>query len=453
MKYCIFLFEDEKILRDEIAESIELPDVHIRSFESWKDYQNQSVCEQPHLSILDINLPGKNGLEIFQQLRNDFPQIEGIVITGQPDLENAITSLKIGASDYLQKPFRAHEINMAIDRRESYKQFRIKKDSATDELNNNKHIFEKHWGFSFLGRSKAIKEVHSLMQKVALANNTSVLITGESGCGKELVAKGIHSLSNRQSNPFFAINCTAIPDSLFESEFFGYMKGAFTGAHQNREGWFEIAHQGTLFLDEIGDINPHLQAKLLRVLDEKKVQRIGSSQAIKIDTRIISATNKDLKKMIDQGGFRLDLFHRLNSFTIHIPPLRERKEDIPLLTHHFTEHYSQLHKKNISCIHSKAIKMLINYDYPGNIRELKNIVERAILMCDSRILKPSHIDLELATTSTESGTMLQSYDLDQLEKETIIKAMHVSKHNKTQAAHILNITRQALNRKLKKYNL
>ncbi len=451
MKYTVLLFEDEKELRQEIHESIVMDDVTVFAFESWNAFKEANIKGVPHLAILDINLADKDGLSIYRELKELYADIEGIVITGQASLKNAIASLKIGIRDFIEKPFRSRDLRGAIEKCESYKQFRVKNYVIDRQLEESKRRFEAHWGIEFVGISQPIKEINTLMKRVAQADLTSVMITGESGSGKELIARGIHSMSDRNGAPFYPVNCTAIPDSLFESEFFGYQKGAFTGALSNHEGWFERANGGTLFLDEIGDMNLSLQSKLLRVLDERKVTRIGSHDIIPVNTRIVCATNKDLKQMIKDGQFRLDLYHRLNSFHIHIPPLRERIEDIPILVNYFVRMFSESHNKGIVSVHSKAMNLLINHHYPGNIRELKNLIERAILMCDGSVIKPHHLDFTESTNGF--GVDNAEYNLEVIEKQAIIKAMKACSHNKTHTAEKLQITRQALNRKLKKHGI
>ncbi len=451
MNYTILLFEDEIELREDIQESIESDYIVVYSFSSWKEYTEMEIPDKPDLAILDLNLLDRDGLSIFHDLREQYTDLEGIIMTGQANLQIAIESIKLGVIDFIEKPFRACELRMAIHSTESYKQYQIKKYVVDRQLEESKKSFEAHWGVEFVGVSQSIKDINTLMKRVAKADTTSVMVTGESGSGKELIARGIHSMSDRRNAPFYPVNCTAIPDSLFESEFFGYQKGAFTGALTNHEGWFERANGGTLFLDEIGDMNLALQAKLLRVLDERKVTRIGSHEIINVNARIVCATNKDLRQMIEDGLFRLDLFHRLNSFHIHLPPLRERAEDIPVLVNHFVKLYAETHNKDIQSIHSKAMNLLINHHYAGNIRELRNIIERAILMCDSRILKASHLHFPEEDNYHEDTT--PNPTLEDVERETILSAIKACNNNKTHTAERLNITRQALNRKLKKHGI
>lgn len=451
MKYNIFLFEDEKELCNEIKESISRDNIEVMAFDSWSAYKDSHISNPPHLAILDINLLDRDGLSIFHDLKERFPEIEGVVITGQGSMQNAIASLKLGIRDYIEKPFRASELYSAIESCESYRQFHVRKYVLERQLKESKEKIEAHWGVEFIGVSQSIKEIITLMKRVARSLIGSVLITGESGTGKELIARGIHSLSDRNNAPFYPVKCTAIHDSLFESEFFGYQKGVFAGALSNREGWFEVADGGTLFIDEIGDMNLSLQSKLLRVVDDKKVARIGSQDGINVNTRIISTTNKNMNQLIENGQFRLDLFHRLNTFHIHIPPLRERKDDIPVLVNHFVGLFAELHTKDIVSVHSKAMNLLLNHHYPGNIRELKNIIERAVLICDGNTIMPRH--LSYTEKSELNEVDYEEFNLDVVERKTILRAMKEFSYNKTNIARKLNITRESLNRKLKKHGL
>ena len=450
MQYPILLFEDETDLRQEIEESITLDDVIVYAFESWKDYSRNTIPEVPALAILDINLLDKDGLSVFQELKLKFPDLEGIVITGQSSLKNAIASLKIGISDYIEKPFRAKTLREAIERQESYKQFRVKNYVIDRLMEDSKKKFESDWGLEFIGISQSMKEVNTLMKRVAQTDLTSVMIIGESGSGKELIARGVHSMSDRRGAPFYPVKCTSIPTEMFEKDLLGYHKGAFNGALSNQEGWFEKAHGGTLFLDEVGDLDSEMQSKLLRVIDEGKVSPIGSTEALDINVRIVCTSNKNLKKMAEDGLFREDLYHRLNKFQINMPPLRERNEDIPLLVSHFIKLFAEMHHKYIDNMHSKAMSLLLNHHYPGNVRELKNIIERAVLVCDSNVIRPQH--LSFSKTGDEKNES-KVYSLEEAEKEAIIKAMKVCGHNKTRTAEKLEITRQALNRKLKRHGI
>jgi transcriptional regulator with PAS, ATPase and Fis domain len=304
-----------------------------------------------------------------------------------------------------------------------------------------------------IGDSMAIKKVLDDMKRIAGTENTSVLILGESGTGKELVAHGIHHMSNRRKNLFHSVNCSAITDSLFESEFFGHKKGSFTGAFDDRSGWFEVTDKGTLFLDEIGDMPIGQQAKLLRTLEEHTVSKVGSHQSIKVDVRVIAASNQFLEKMIGENKFRKDLFHRLSTFVIYLPPLRERTEDIPILSVHFMNFFAQRMKKNISSIHPNAIEKLKAYKYPGNIRELRNIIERAVILCDDVEININHLDRLSLEKRSDISPDEQVFDLEQVEKITIANALKKCEYNKSRAADLLNISWQALNRKIKQWEI
>jgi transcriptional regulator with PAS, ATPase and Fis domain len=295
-----------------------------------------------------------------------------------------------------------------------------------------------------------------LMRKVAQVENTSVLITGESGTGKELVARGIHYLSSRKNSYFHAVNCSAIPDTLFESEFFGHKKGAFTGATEDKAGWFEIANGGTLFLDEIVDMHPSMQSKLLRVLEDRKVRRLGASSDVSVDVRIIAATNQNIKELIDSNRFRNDLYFRINSFEIYIPPLRERPEDIPILLNYYMGLLSRKLNKKIVGIDNRIIQVAKAYAFPGNIRELRNMVERAIILVEGDRLTMN--EFSFAGFKEEDIKALEVineeiFDLEEVEKQTIIKALELTDYKKSETAQLLNITRQSLDRRLEKHNI
>jgi transcriptional regulator with PAS, ATPase and Fis domain len=299
------------------------------------------------------------------------------------------------------------------------------------------------------------------MVKVAASPNTSVLILGESGTGKELVAHGIHYLSKRNKQTFYSVNCSAVPETLFESEFFGHKKGSFTGAMEEKAGWFEIANKGTLFLDEISDMPLSQQAKLLRVLEERKVSKVGSHQMIDVDVRVIAASNRHLEQMANENKFRLDLYHRLSIFTFEIPPLRERKSDIPMLLDYYTRQYAKIMEKKITGIDTTAVELLTEHPFPGNVRQLKNMIEKAVILCDGPVLTVDHFDKKQldkpAYNHSESPVEVTNnsevFDLEENEKQLILKALKLSDNNKAKASAMLNITWQALDRRLKKFEI
>ncbi len=446
----LLIVDDEKAYRENIEDffsnskmktfSAELPSL---AFDILKKNKIDIV-------ILDLKLPEMNGLDVLKEIKKFYPEIEVIIITGHGDMDSVIKAMRLGAIDFFTKPFRLIEVQNAIERTKKF--IYLQKKLNEVEMNYSlvsKELKEK-FGNNIIGKSKEIKNVLNLMAKVAKAGNTSVLITGESGTGKELVARGIHSLSDRKDHYFYAVNCSAVPENLFESCFFGHKKGAFTGANEDKKGWFEIASEGTLFLDEIGDMPAAQQSKFLRVLEEKKITKVGSHIEIPVDVRIIAATNKDAKKLITNNVLRSDLYHRLSSFEINIPPIRERIDDIPLLVDHFIELFSVNLKKNIKGINRNALENLMAYDFPGNIRELKNMIEKAVILCDGDKLSTSYFGFANEEYPPE---IKDSYNLQSIEKNIIEKALQKTRFNKTKAAKLLNITRQALDRRIEKYRL
>lgn len=416
-----------------------------------------------NIVILDIKLPEMDGLQVLLKIKSEHPEIEVIMISGHGDMDTVIQAMRNGATDYFAKPFRLFDINNAIMRTQKFIELNKKLKTARQDVDELSKKLLDNIGTQLLGNSEAMKLLISMMGKVAKSGNTSVLILGESGTGKELVANGIHQLSKRSNNMFYSVNCSAVPESLFESEFFGHKKGSFTGAMENKAGWFEIADNGTLFLDEISDMPLGQQAKLLRVLEERTVSKVGSRESKKIDVRVIAASNTKLEKLASENKFRFDLFHRLSVFVINIPPLRERKGDIPLLFDYYLKQYSIQMEKNIRQVNPKVINALVKYDFPGNIRELKNIIERAAILCDGDTIMPEHISFSGSmaplppnagpeSENTESSNY-EDLDMELHEKQLIQKALTRTGNNKSKAATLLNITYQALDRRMRKFGL
>jgi len=321
-----------------------------------------------NIVILDIKLPEMDGLSVLLKIKDQYPEIEVIMISGHGDMDTVIKAMRNGASDYFAKPFRLFDINNAIIRTQRYIGLNRKLKSAKKKVDKLSQKLMQSIGTQLLGNSKAMQQLISMMTKVAKSSNTSVLILGESGTGKELVANGIHQLSKRNDNMFYSVNCSAVPESLFESEFFGHKKGAFTGAIDDKLGWFEIADNGTLFLDEISDMPLGQQAKLLRVLEERMVSKVGSRDSKKVDVRVIAASNTKLETLATENKFRLDLYHRLSVFVITIPPLRERKDDIPLLFDYYLKQYNSQMEKNIYHIDESVSDILLSYDFPLEVK-------------------------------------------------------------------------------------
>jgi len=455
----ILIVDDEERFVEEIEEFLKSKKFAVYSANHPDQALDIVKSSGIDIAILDIRLPGMSGLDLLLEIKKISPLTEVIMISGHGDMNTVIEAMRKGAVDYFPKPFRLADVYKAIVRTQRFIQL-------TSELNTVKASIDilskkllENIGVQLIGNSPVMKELVASMNRVAQTPSTSVLILGESGTGKELVAHGIHYLSRRNKKMFYSVNCSAIPESLFESEFFGHIKGAFTGADSDKEGWFEIANGGTLFLDEISDMPLGQQAKLLRVLEERKVSKVGSHQSRKVDVRVVAASNKDLEKMAQENKFRPDLFHRLSIFVIKIPPLRERVEDIPMLVQYYLKWYSEQLSKSVTKINPKALDLLKSYDFPGNIRELRNIIERGVIYCDGHELCPEHI--YLSSAGVKNSTQEKAFplhgngnlDLEANEKMLIHKAMVQAGNNKSRAAALLNITWQALNRRLKKYNL
>ena len=458
-KINILIVDDEPRLLDELEEFLVQKDYNI--FKASLPSLAFEILKQESINIviLDIKLPEMDGLQALEKIKELYPSIEVIMISGHGDMDTVIQAMRKGATDYFAKPFRLFDINQAIMRTQRYMELNMELREARKNLDVLSQKVLQSVGTRLVGKSKAMQNLLSMMNKVAQSDNTSVLILGESGTGKELVAHGIHQLSNRESNMFYSVNCSAIPESLFESEFFGHKKGSFTGATEDKKGWFEIANKGTLFLDEISDMPMAQQAKLLRVLEERTVSKVGSRDSKKVNVRVLAASNTNLEKLANENKFRLDLFHRLSVFVIHIPPLRDRKDDIPLLYDYYQKQYSNQLQKKTRTTHPQVIDILLNYDFPGNIRQLKNIIERAVILCDGDTILPEHI--------TFSGnTVVPGYkkeecndkepdilNIEYHEKKLITKALAKCGNNKSKAATLLNITWQSLDRRMKKYGL
>ena len=450
----ILLVDDEQRVLDEIEEF--LKNKKYKVFTSSNAVSAYSILEKQHIDIviLDVKLPGVSGLEILKKIKKGSPGIEIIMISGHGDMDTVITAMRNGATDYFPKPFRLSDINHAILRTKRVVELNKKLKKAQKNIDLLSEKLMQNIGGRLLGISPAISHLKDMMAKVAASGNTSVLILGESGTGKELVAHGIHYLSKRADKPFYSVNCSAIPESLFESEFFGHKKGSFTGALEDKQGWFQTANTGTLFLDEISDMPIVQQAKLLRVLEERKVSKIGSHKIEDVDVRVIAASNKHLENMANENKFRLDLFHRLSIFVIEIPPLRDRREDIPVLVQYYIEQYANILQKNITKIDDRVTKMINEHPLPGNVRQLKNCIERAIILCDGDTLLPEHFRLAgTQNNNSEFGNNNETFDLETNEKNLILKALENAGNNKSKAASILNITWQSLDRRMKKFGM
>lgn len=410
---------------------------------SGKEALEKIRSQEVDLAVIDLMMPGMNGLELFQTLKALHPEVVAIMISAQATVELAVSAIKSGIYDFITKPFRLGEI----------KKIMAKALEAQTLLTENKRLRqalrEKASFSKIIGNSPAFIKIIDMIPKVAPTRST-VLLSGESGTGKEILAEAIHFASHRGEGPFVKINCGALTETLLESELFGHEKGAFTGAHQQRMGRFEMANGGTLFLDEIGEMSLGMQVKLLRVLQDGCFERVGSSRTIQVDVRIIAATNRDLEKEVQEGHFRQDLFYRLNVITIEVPPLRERVEDIPLLAGYFLNKYSELNNKNILGFSSEVGLILSHYHWPGNVRELENIVERAVSLCQTQTIELSDLPARLTKSSyAENQLMIPiGISLDEIEQAVLEKTLLKTKGDKKAAARLLGISLSSLYNKL-----
>ena len=414
----------------------------------------QKAAASPFDHILcDIRMPRMDGLEFLREVKKAGGQAPVIMMSAYGTMDTAIEAMKLGAYDYISKPFKPDEILLTLRKAEEREQLRRENQLLRKQV-GKEYSFE-----NIVSKNEKMQKIFDVIKKVSQYKST-VLITGESGTGKELVARALHYNSERSQGPFIAVNCGAIPENLLESELFGHAKGAFTDAIRTKKGLFEEADGGTLFLDEIGDLPGQLQVKLLRVLQDGEIRRIGESKPIQIDVRIVAATVKDLAKEVNEGHFREDLFYRLNVLPIHIPPLRERKEDIPLLLHHFIGKYNQAMSKNVAGVDHTAMDSLMNYKWYGNVRELENTVERAIVLSEEKNIELENLPVEIQNVREESQMETvpdEEYSIKKaskaLEISLIIKALKKTKGNHTHAARLLEISHRALLYKIKEYGI
>lgn len=404
--------------------------------------------QRPHITLLDIIMPDLDGLKVLEEIKRIDAKALVIMITAAKSIETAVNAMKLGAYDYITKPFNVDEIRLIVKKAFSNL-------DLVGEVEYLRAEIGRIYGLdNIVGKSKAMKNIFSLIKQVTDTTLT-VLIEGESGTGKELVARAIHFNSSRKNKPFIDVNCAAIPDSLMESELFGHERGAFTGAHERKLGRFEVANGGTLFLDEIGDLSLSNQSKILRFLQERQFTRIGSSKPIRVDVRVIAATNKKLEKSMKDGSFREDLYYRMNVFPIFIPPLKQRKEDIPLLVNHFIRRSTQ-QRKDVKGISHEALELLINYHWPGNVRELENVVERAVALCPRSVISPSDLpqniregmELSVDEDAVLEGKLSFEEAEEAFERNIILKALEKSNYVQSRAADLLGISRRILKYKM-----
>ena len=452
----ILVVDDEAGMREFLQIMLEKMGFEVVASPSGEDAINRLENSHFDLIICDLKLPKIGGMEVLRKSKEINPEVPVIMITAFGSPESAVEAMKLGAYDYITKPFKLDEIQLVINKA-------LEKARLLEENIQLRKELKTKYGFDQLvGLSEPMRRIYQLIRQIA-PTNSNILISGESGTGKELVAKAIHYNSPRRSHPFLVVNCASIPETLLESELFGHTKGAFTGAYQARRGMFELAHKGTIFLDEIAEMPLSLQAKLLRVIEEKSFRRLGGEEEIRVDVRIITATNRDLEKEVEEGRFREDLYYRLNVIRIHLPPLRERKEDIPILARHFLEKYRKALNKQIKKISQEAEEILLRYHWPGNVRELENTIERAVSLETGEVILPESLPEKIRSSSQEfvpsswvqlpeEGINLEKA-LEEIEKKLLKEALIRTKGNKTKAAKLLGISFRSFRYRLAKLGL
>jgi two-component system response regulator AtoC len=450
----ILVVDDEKLIRWSLKERMTREGHTVREAEDGKSATAALDAELPELVLLDMKLPDTDGLTILRSILDRAPQLPVIIITAYSTVDTAVEAMRVGAYDYISKPFDMDELTMTVKRALEASTLRRE---VTERVREEKARFGIH---NFVGKSRPMQEIGSLVRKVSQSQASTVLIRGESGTGKDVIARAIHFESSRADKPFMNITCTALQETLLESELFGHEKGAFTDAKSQKKGLFELANNGTVFLDEIGDMSATLQAKLLRALEERTFRRVGGSQDIKVDVRIIAATNRPLEKLIEEKKFREDLYYRLNIITIDILPLRERREDIPLLVDHFLKKFSTEFRKPINDISSEALRKLESYEWPGNVRELKNVIERAVLLGSGPVISAEDLTLgrSAGAAAPEKDKKLFSLPakgvkFDELEKDIVLQALERTNGNQTKAGELLGMTRDQIHYRMEKFGL
>ena len=443
----ILVVDDEAAVRTGIAQVLSKQDLVVTTAGDAAQAMAQLARQPFAIVLLDIKLPDMDGVQVLKHLRQNFPETEVIMITGYPTIQGAVDSIRQGAFDYLVKPFRINELEAVVQKARDHLTQKSRRAGPESEATAGLGL-----GF-IIGQSPAMRRIFDKIKRAAPSDST-VLLTGESGTGKELVARAIHLLSPRADQEFVPVDCSALVETLLESELFGHVKGSFTGALQTKHGLFELANHGTFFFDEISNLSLNIQAKLLRVIQEREFMQVGSQKRIKLDIRIIASSNRDLKEAIKAGTFREDLYYRLSVIPIHLPPLRERTGDIALLVDHFLSKYSQKGHREVTGISSGVLKLLSDYAWPGNVRELEHTIERIVILEDGAIIQPEHLPSFISQRQGEFQVFSdENYTLDELEKRYIQFILRRTKGRRQEAARILGINRKTLGNKIEKYNL
>src|SRR5262245_15870267 len=454
----ILVVDDEKLIRWSMKQKLESWNYQVTEAETLREAQSKLQQDIPDLVTLDIKLPDGSGIDFLKRITESHPGVPVIMATAFGVVDVAVQALKLGAYDFIEKPINFEKLENSI--RNALEANRLKTQVAQTS-NSNKSRFGLE---NIVGKSKAIRDVQDLVRRLARAGASTLLVQGESGTGKDLVSRALHYESARRDQSFIALNCAAIPETLIETELFGYEKGAFTDAKTMKKGVFEMGNGGTVFLDEISEMHINMQSKFLRVLEDQTFRRVGGVRDISVDVQVVASTNRDLEATVKEGKFREDLFYRLSVIPIQIPPLRERKEDIPLLVDHFVQRYNTQFRKNVKGVSPEGMKLLENYFWPGNIRELKNAIERAMILVDEDRIGVYQLPIRTAETGNSGSATpstgnhrfklpAEGAGLDEIEKQLIEQALQLASGNKTMASKLLKISRDTLRYKVKKHKL
>ncbi len=448
----ILVIDDEKLLRWSMQQNLSKEGYAVITAERGLEGLKLFIEEEPDIVLLDIHLPDISGINVLESIRKENPNAVVIMVTAFGDIETAVKTIKFGAYDFVEKPFNLEKLKLLIGKA-------LETCSLRKEVSQFRSQLSIKYGFSnIIGKSPQMRKILELTKKVAKSDATTILLQGESGTGKDLIAKTIHYESSRASKPFIDVNCTALPETLIESELFGYEKGAFTDAKQMKKGLFELADGGTIFLDEIGDMKPSTQAKLLKIIENKTFKRIGGVKDISVDLRVIASTNKNLAEAVKKENFREDLYYRLKVIPIFLPLLRDRSEDIPPLANFFIDDFNREFKKNVKGLSKETEKAFLNYPWPGNIRELRNVIERAMILENEEYILPEHLPAEFSGEVQPANMMnapvslpAGGFDIEEVEKNLIKQALEQARWNQTRAAKLLNLTRDALRYRMQKF--
>ncbi len=442
----ILVVEDDDATRVGLAELVRAWGHEAEEAASGEEALRRTGEFRPSVVITDLVMPGMSGLDLLQALQDQLAELAVVILTAQGSVETAVAAIKAGAYDYLTKPIDPHRLRILLEKI-------LERQATLREVHSLRRLVRGHGRFGRLvGRSAAMQRVYRVIEQAA-PTSASVLISGESGTGKELVAQTIHELSPRAGQPYVAVNCAAIPETLLESEIFGHEKGAFTGAYDRRLGCFELAHRGTLMLDEIAEMAPAMQVKLLRVLQERRFRRLGGRDEQAVDVRVIAATNSDPAEAVREGRLREDLYYRLNVFTLDLPPLRDRLEDVPLLVQAFLDEFDAVHRKAVKAVAPDALRALESYTWPGNVRELRNVIERATILAEGEFIERRHLPPALGAGAGRPRTIALSpgMTVEEAERRLIFLTLEYTGQNKTRAAELLGISLKTLHNKLHRF--